>query len=82
VQLSPITHVDKVKAPLLIIQGVNDPRVPVGEALQFYDRLTERKVPVGMILFADEGHGAQKRGNIVQMIGHSIAFFQKHLLGK
>jgi len=82
VQLSPVTHVDKVKAPLLLVQGVNDPRVPVGEAMQIYDRLVERKVPVGMILFADEGHGASKRGNIVAMIGHTIAFFQKHLLGK
>ena len=36
VELSPITHIDKVKAPLLLIQGVNDPRVPVGEALQIY----------------------------------------------
>jgi dipeptidyl aminopeptidase/acylaminoacyl peptidase len=77
--LSPITHVAKVKAPLLIIAGVNDPRTPVGEALQIHDELEDRGVPGGLILFPDEGHGAAKRANIVLQIGHSIAFMQKHL---
>ncbi len=82
VQLSPITHVAKIKAPLLLFQGVNDPRVPVGESLQIYRQLEQRKIPGGLILFPDEGHGAAKRGNIVLTIGHTIAFFEKHLLGK
>jgi dipeptidyl aminopeptidase/acylaminoacyl peptidase len=82
VKLSPITHIGKIKAPLLVIQGVNDPRVPVGEAMQIYKELERRKIPGGMILFADEGHGASKRGNIVATIGHSIAFFEKHLKAK
>lgn len=81
-QLSPITHVAKIKAPLLLIQGVNDPRVPVGEAVQIYKELERRKIPSGLILFPDEGHGPSKRGNIVIAIGHTIAFFQHHLLGK
>lgn len=78
-QLSPITHVAKIQAPLMLIQGVNDPRVPVGEALQIYRELERRKIPGGLMLFADEGHGAAKRGNIVMTIGHTIAFFEKHL---
>ncbi|MBX3157476.1 MAG: S9 family peptidase [Deltaproteobacteria bacterium] len=82
IKLSPITHISKIKAPLLVIQGVNDPRVPVGEAMQIYKELERRKIPGGMILFPDEGHGASKRGNIVATIGHSIAFFQKHLMAK
>ncbi|MBS1119581.1 MAG: Acylamino-acid-releasing enzyme [Deltaproteobacteria bacterium] len=82
VQLSPITHIARIKAPLMIIQGVNDPRVPVGEAVQMYKELERRKIPGGLILFPDEGHGAAKRGNIVLTIGHSIAFFEKHLLTK
>lgn len=81
-QLSPITHVDKVKAPLMLIQGVNDPRVPVGESMQIYNLLQQRRIPGGLILFPDEGHGVAKRGNIVLAIGHTIAFFEKHLLGK
>ena len=79
VKLSPTTHLGKIKAPLMIIQGVNDPRVPVGEALQMYKELEKRRIPGGLILFADEGHGASKRGNIVATIGHTIAFMQKHL---
>ena len=82
VQLSPITHAGKIKAPLMLIQGVNDPRVPVGESLQIEKQLEQRKIPGGLILFPDEGHGAAKRGNIVLAIGHTIAFFEKHLLGK
>jgi dipeptidyl aminopeptidase/acylaminoacyl peptidase len=82
IQLSPITHVKKIKAPLLSIQGVNDPRVPVGEALQVYKELESRKIPGGLILFPDEGHGTSKRGNQVLALGHTIAFFEKHLMSK
>jgi protease II len=78
-ELSPTTHVDKLVAPLLVIQGVNDPRVPVGEALQFYRAMEARQVPGGLILFADEGHGTSKRGNQVLARGHTLAFFERHL---
>ena len=77
--LSPITHVDKLRAPLLSIQGVNDPRVPVGEAIQIYRALVRRNIPGGLILFADEGHGATKRENRALAFGHTIAFFEKYL---
>ncbi len=79
VALSPITHVNKLKAPLLSIQGVNDPRVPVGEAIQIYKEAERRKIPGGLILFPDEGHGASKRQNRVASLGHTIAFFQRYL---
>lgn len=79
VQLSPTTHVDKLQAPLLVIQGVNDPRVPVGESLQMHKAMLGRGVQGGLILFADEGHGASKRSNVVLMAGHTFAFLQKHL---
>ncbi len=78
-ELSPTTHVDKLVAPLLVIQGVNDPRVPVGEALQFYRAMEARQVPGGLILFADEGHGTSKRGNQVLARGQTLAFFERHL---
>jgi dipeptidyl aminopeptidase/acylaminoacyl peptidase len=81
-QLSPITHIARLKAPLLIFQGVNDPRVPVGESVQIYRQLEQRKIPGGLVLFPDEGHGSRKRSNIVLTIGHSIAFFEKYLMGK
>lgn len=82
IKLSPITYVSRIKAPLLSIQGVNDPRVPVGEAVQIYKALARRNIPGGLILFPDEGHGTSKRGNQVLAIGHTIAFFEKHLLGR
>jgi dipeptidyl aminopeptidase/acylaminoacyl peptidase len=82
VQLSPITHIARLKAPLMVFQGLNDPRVPAGESLQIYRQLEQRKIPGGLILFPDEGHGSRKRGNIVLTLGHTIAFFERHLLGK
>jgi dipeptidyl aminopeptidase/acylaminoacyl peptidase len=78
-QLSPITFVDQVKNPLLVIQGANDPRVPAGEAVQIYEKLSRRNIPAGLILFADEGHGSQKRGNQVLELGNAIAWFKTHL---
>ncbi len=79
-ELSPINHIDKIKSPLLIVQGVNDPRVPAGEALQIHQTLQSKKIPSSLILFADEGHGSRKRSNQVLEIGHTIQFFKQHLL--
>lgn len=81
-KLSPMTYIDKVSAPLLVIQGANDPRVPVGEAVQIKEALDAKKVPAELVIFADEGHGAQKRDNQVLQYGHMIRFFEERLLGK
>jgi len=80
-RLSPITYVDRVSAPLLIIQGVNDPRVPVSEALQMQAALDRRRAGSQLILLPDEGHGSQKRDSRVQETGHTLEFFTHHLLG-
>ena len=79
-ELSPITHVGKTKGPVLLIQGATDPRVPVGEAIQMYQAMQAKKLPAQLIIFPDEGHGVQKRANHVLLLGHAIAFFQRHLL--
>jgi dipeptidyl aminopeptidase/acylaminoacyl peptidase len=78
-KLSPMTYVDRAKAPLLIMQGASDPRVPAGEAVQIHDALERRGVPCTLMIFPDEGHGAQKRENRVLMLGGAIAFFEAHL---
>ena len=78
-KLSATSYVDRLQAPLLIIQGASDPRVPVGEAVQMYDAATKRGVPAGLIIFSDEGHGTQKRGNQVLAIGHTIEWMQRYL---
>lgn len=78
-QLSPATYVDQVQGPLLLIQGLNDPRVPVGEAVQIAETLAHKKIDSQLIIFADEGHGAQKRDNRVKQYGYALQFFMKHL---
>jgi dipeptidyl aminopeptidase/acylaminoacyl peptidase len=78
-KLSPMTYVDRVKAPLLIVQGATDPRVPAGEAIQIHDAVEKKGVPCDLMIFPDEGHGARKRENRVLMLGHAIEFFREHL---
>lgn len=79
IKLSPITYVDQVKDPLMIIQGANDPRVPAGEAIQIHETLQKKKIASELIIFADEGHGSSKKENQVLEIGHMIEFFKKNL---
>ena len=79
VKLSPTTYIDRVKAPLLIIQGANDPRVPAGEAIQIYRALTARAIPVSLIIFPDEGHGSAKRANQVLELGNALRFLEDNL---
>ncbi|TMI14026.1 S9 family peptidase [Candidatus Bathyarchaeota archaeon] len=65
-RISPIHHVDKIQAPLLVIHGANDPRVPVGEAEQIVERLKQRGRQVEFLRFEDEGHGIAKIPNRVK----------------
>ncbi len=78
-KLSPVTYLDRVNAPLLVIQGVNDPRVPVGEAIQVHDLLERRGVKSPLILFADAGHGTNKRADQALWVGHVLKFLEEHL---
>ncbi|PIS10108.1 MAG: S9 family peptidase [Bdellovibrio sp. CG10_big_fil_rev_8_21_14_0_10_47_8] len=79
IQLSPITYLDRVRAPLMIIQGATDPRVPAGEAIQMHKALKSKGIESPLIIFADEGHGAGKRSNKVLELGHALAFLKKNL---
>jgi len=81
-KLSPITYIDQVKGPLMIIQGATDPRVPAGEAIQMYEALKKKGLDAELILFANEGHGSIDRANQVLEIGHTLQFFKKHLQGR
>jgi dipeptidyl aminopeptidase/acylaminoacyl peptidase len=62
-RLSPIHKVDKIRAPLFVVHGRQDPRVPVGEAVQISDALKKRGMPVELMIFDDEGHGLSKSKN-------------------
>jgi dipeptidyl aminopeptidase/acylaminoacyl peptidase len=79
IKLSPVTYLDRVQSPLMIVQGANDPRVPVGEAIQIHQLLESRKIESSLIIFPDEGHGADKRANKVLELGHAVGFMKKHL---
>jgi dipeptidyl aminopeptidase/acylaminoacyl peptidase len=78
-KLSPVTYLDRVKAPLLVVQGVNDPRVPAGEAIQLHEALEKRGVSSPLILFADAGHGTSKRADQVLWVGHVLEFLEQNL---
>jgi dipeptidyl aminopeptidase/acylaminoacyl peptidase len=82
IKLSPMTYLDRVKAPLLVIAGANDPRVPVGEGVQIHDALQAKGVKSQLIIFPDEGHGAAKRANQVVEFGASLDFFEQTLKPK
>jgi dipeptidyl aminopeptidase/acylaminoacyl peptidase len=56
---SPINRVEDIRAPLLLIHGRNDPRVPVSEAEQIHEILTEQGVRSDLLIYEDEGHGLQ-----------------------
>jgi dipeptidyl aminopeptidase/acylaminoacyl peptidase len=61
--ISPLYRVDKIRTPLFVIQGKNDPRVPYTEAEQIVEALRRRNAPVEYRLFDDEGHGVGKLSN-------------------
>jgi dipeptidyl aminopeptidase/acylaminoacyl peptidase len=61
--IAPIRHVDNITAPLMVIHGANDPRVPLSEAEQLVTALKSRGVPVEFLVFDDEGHGLVKLKN-------------------
>jgi dipeptidyl aminopeptidase/acylaminoacyl peptidase len=79
-QISPIRSVERISAPLFVVHGANDPRVPVGEAEQIVHALRTRHVPVEYLRFEDEGHGLIKRAN--RLVAYpAIARFLDRYLG-
>jgi len=65
-RLSPLSKVDRVTAPTIVLHGANDTNVPVIEAAQVVASLKKRGVPVEYVLFPDEGHGFQKLPNRIR----------------
>lgn len=76
---SPITFIHKVKSPLLVLQGINDPTVPKQEAEQVVQILkTDGKV-VDAKFYPEEGHGFSKRENVADALERTIAWFDRYL---
>ncbi|WP_146417466.1 S9 family peptidase [Haloarcula hispanica] len=77
--ISPINNVDRIDAPLFVLHGANDPRVPVGEAEQIAEQAAERGVPVEKLVFDDEGHGISKRENRIEAYTAVVEFLNEHV---
>jgi dipeptidyl aminopeptidase/acylaminoacyl peptidase len=79
---SPITYIRSEKAPLLVLQGDNDPRVPKEEAQQVVDILRKEGRVVDVHYYPNEGHGFVKRENQIDAIRRTIDWFDQYLMGK
>lgn len=79
-KISPLNNTDKIKKPMFIIQGTNDPRVPVTEATQMRDKLKAQGNVVWYLEAKDEGHGFRKKPNIDYQRLAVIKFMEAYLL--
>jgi dipeptidyl aminopeptidase/acylaminoacyl peptidase len=75
-ELSPIHHIDKLVAPLLVIHGVHDTNVPVTESLQMVDAVIAQGGIAKAVLFEDEGHAIVKRANKDRLAQEMIAWLE------
>jgi len=82
VRQSPLTHAAKIKTPLLVVQGANDPRVNKAESDQIVIALRDRKYPVEYLVAPDEGHGFARPVNNMAMVATAEKFLAKHLGGR
>ncbi len=81
-RFSPIHAVDRIQAPLFVVHGANDPRVPLNEAEQIVGALKARNRPVEFRVYADEGHGIAKLKNRLELYPEMVAFLDRHLKGQ
>jgi len=81
VERSPITHIENVRCPMLILQGENDPRVPKEESDQVVERLRGLGRRVEYVVYPGEGHGFTNRANAEDAYGRIVDFLTKELVG-
>jgi dipeptidyl aminopeptidase/acylaminoacyl peptidase len=81
-KVSPLFHVDQIRAPLLIGQGQNDPRVNVRESDQIAAAMRAKNLPVEYIVYSDEGHGFARPENRMDFYGRAEVFLSKQLGGR
>ncbi|HEY4572066.1 MAG TPA: alpha/beta fold hydrolase [Kribbella sp.] len=76
---SPLSRVDDIRAPLFVIHGANDPRVPLSEAEQISEALSKRGVPCQLLVYPDEGHGLAKLRNKLDAYPQAFSFLRTHM---
>jgi len=77
--ISPLFHADKVKDPIMVLQGANDPRVLQVESDEIVAAVKKNNVPVEYVVFPDEGHGFVKKENEINGYGKILAFLDTYL---
>lgn len=78
---SPLNRIGDVRAPLFVIHGANDPRVPLSEAEQVAAAVRANGVEVELVVYDDEGHGLAKRANRLDAYPRAVAFLRRALAG-
>jgi dipeptidyl aminopeptidase/acylaminoacyl peptidase len=81
-KISPMYHVDKIRAPLFIAQGAHDPRVPQAESDQMFKAMFTKGLPVKYVLYTDEGHGIAKPDNRMDYYSRVEQYLAKYLGGR
>ncbi|MDG6908265.1 MAG: S9 family peptidase, partial [Nitrososphaerota archaeon] len=79
---SPIFFIDRIKSPVLLVAGANDPRCPLEESIQAKEELERLGKQVELVAYMDEGHGFRKMENRVDAYKKTLAFLEKHLCEK
>jgi len=80
-KISPLTNVEQIKVPMFVVQGQNDPRVPVTEAIQVVEALRAQGQPVWYMNALNEGHGYRKKENRDVYTQATMMFLQEYLVG-
>jgi dipeptidyl aminopeptidase/acylaminoacyl peptidase len=80
-RVSPTENADKLRSPLFVVQGANDPRVPASEAEQIVAAVRRNGNPAWYMLAKDEGHGFAKKSNSDWMLWAQALFWETYLLG-
>lgn len=78
--IAPAAHADKIRKPLFVVQGKNDPRVPLSESEQMVKAIRDNGGAVWYLMAKDEGHGFGKKKNVDFQFLATLQFFQEYLL--
>ena len=81
-EISPLFHADRIRAPLLVVHGRNDPRVPFSEAEQIVQTLRANGRPVELLEYPDEGHGLHRREHMLETWTRASEFLAEHIPGR
>jgi dipeptidyl aminopeptidase/acylaminoacyl peptidase len=79
-KIAPMNNIEKIKKPMFVIAGKNDPRVPVSESQQIADALKKQRTPVWLLIAKDEGHGYRKKSNQDFQFYATVLFLHEYLL--